>query len=75
MKVTYHQVTPTAQESFRVIELRIGRACRLLGAHEMNVTEVALACGFASIASFNRAFRRAKKLNPSEYRRNVEAMN
>lgn len=58
-----------------VTELRIGRACRLLGAHEMNVTEVALACGFASIASFNRAFRRAKKLNPTEYRRKVEAMN
>ena len=58
-----------------VTELRIGRACRLLGGHEMNVTEVALACGFANIASFNRAFRRVKKANPSSFRKQLEAMN
>ena len=41
----------------------------------MNVTEVALACGFANIASFNRAFRRIKKANPTSFRKQLEAMN
>jgi AraC-like DNA-binding protein len=58
-----------------VTELRIGRACRLLGEHELNVTEVALACGFANVASFNRAFRRAKQVNPTQYRRKLRALN
>jgi AraC-like DNA-binding protein len=58
-----------------VTELRIGRACRLLGEHEMNITEVALACGFANVASFNRAFRRARQVNPTQYRRKLQALN
>lgn len=58
-----------------VTELRIGRACRLLSEHEMNVTEVALACGFANVASFNRSFRRAKKVNPTEFRKRMPALN
>lgn len=66
--------TGTTFQNF-VTDLRIGRACRLLEGPEMNVTEVALACGFASAASFNRAFRRTKKLNPTEYRRKRVAMN
>lgn len=58
-----------------VNELRIGRACRLLAGQEMNVTEVAYASGFASVAGFNRSFRRAKRLNPTEYRRKLATMN
>ncbi len=58
-----------------VTELRIGRACRLLGDIELNVTEVALMCGFSTVASFNRSFRRVKQTSPSQYRRQMEAMN
>jgi len=58
-----------------VTELRIGRACRLLSEHELNVTEVALACGFANVASFNRAFRRTKQANPTQFRKKLQAMN
>ncbi len=54
-----------------VAELRIGRACRLLGEGEMNVTEIAYACGFSNLASFNRCFRRLKKANPTEFRRRL----
>ena len=70
----FHSRTGKTFQEF-VTDLRIGRACRLLGGREMNVTEVALACGFSSIASFNRTFRRVKKVNPTEYRRQLELMN
>jgi AraC-like DNA-binding protein len=58
-----------------VTEMRIGRACRLLGERELNVTEIAFACGFTNVASFNRAFRREKRKNPSEFRRELPALN
>jgi|694.fasta_scaffold36213_2 AraC-like DNA-binding protein len=58
-----------------VRELRVGRACRLLAEHELNITEVAYACGFSNLASFNRCFRRAKRANPTEYRRRLLALN
>jgi transcriptional regulator GlxA family with amidase domain len=53
----------------------VGRACRLLAEHELNITEVAYACGFSNLASFNRCFRRAKRANPTEYRRRLLALN
>lgn len=58
-----------------VTELRIGRACRLLAEQELSVTEIALSCGYANAASFNRSFRRAKCANPTEFRRRMQAMN
>jgi AraC-like DNA-binding protein len=58
-----------------VTELRIGRACRLLGEVELNVTEVAQMCGFGNAASFNRAFRRVKRINPTEFRRQMQVRN
>jgi AraC-like DNA-binding protein len=57
-----------------VCELRIGRACRLLGEPEMNITEIALASGFENVSSFNRAFRRLRELSPSDYRKKVRAL-
>jgi AraC-like DNA-binding protein len=51
-----------------VNELRLGRACRLLAEGEMNVTEVAFACGFENLSNFNRQFRRLKRTTPSAYR-------
>jgi AraC-like DNA-binding protein len=58
-----------------VTELRVGRACRLLGEQELNFTEITCACGFTNIASFNRSFRRAKRAAPTEYRRKLLALN
>jgi AraC-like DNA-binding protein len=51
---------------------RLNRACALLGQSEMNVSEVAAACGFDSIYSFSRAFRRRKGVPPTKYRREVQ---
>ncbi|MHC4914017.1 MAG: AraC family transcriptional regulator [Planctomycetota bacterium] len=52
-----------------VLRSRINRACALLGRSEMSVSEVARACGFESLYSFSRAFKRRRGVSPSAYRR------
>jgi len=54
-------------------ELRVGRACRLLAEGEMNVTEIAFACGFSNLSNFNRQFRRLKRTTPRAFRQAVQA--
>ncbi len=51
-----------------VNELRIGRACTMLIESDMNITEIAFACGFSNLSNFNRQFQRLKGLSPREYR-------
>ena len=53
-------------------DLRVGRACRLLAETEMNVTEVALSCGYRNISNFNRQFRRLKRVSPRQFRRQMQ---
>jgi AraC-like DNA-binding protein len=50
-------------------ELRVGRACALLMERDLNITEVALRCGFMNLSNFNRQFRKLKRMNPHEFRR------
>ena len=54
-----------------VNDLRIGRACRLLAETEMNVTEIALLCGYRNLSNFNRQFLQLKKGSPSDFRRQM----
>ena len=56
-----------------VNELRVGRACQMLAEGEMNVTEIALACGFSNMSNFNRQFLRLKNTTPLRFRREVLA--
>jgi AraC-like DNA-binding protein len=51
-----------------VAEVRIGHACRHLIESELNVTEIALSCGFADVSAFDRSFHRVKRMSPTEYR-------
>ncbi len=55
-----------------VMELRIGRACRLLADPNRKVADLALDCGFQNLANFNRCFRQVTGQTPSEYRRRLE---
>ncbi len=52
-----------------VNELRISRACRMLAEDRLNITDIALDCGFPNLSNFNRRFREIMKTTPREYRR------
>ncbi len=54
-----------------VNDRRISHACQLLFDPNLSVTDVALQCGFGSIAGFNRTFKRMRQMNPTEYRRRM----
>ena len=60
------------QDNFRnfLNQHRIYHAQYLLRESDMNITSIALACGFENIRSFNRAFSQIVKSTPSEYRSN-----
>ena len=51
-----------------LIRLRMDRARRLLRDADMNITEVALACGFADSNYFSRRFKAAEGRTPRAYR-------
>ncbi len=52
-----------------LLRLRISRACELLAADDLRVTDVALQCGFNDSNYFSRAFHKRKGMSPREYRR------
>jgi AraC-like DNA-binding protein len=54
--------------SEHLARVRIQEAIRLLGEDRQNVTEIALACGFNTPASFYRAFRRVTGGSPRDFR-------
>ncbi len=51
--------------------LRINKACALLRSEKNNITEIAYQVGFNSLRSFNRCFKAAHKVTPTEYRAQV----
>lgn len=67
------------KEQFRVTfveylnTIRIGYACKLLANNDRNIVEIAYESGFKSLANFNRQFKKIKNMNPSEYRKTIEA--
>lgn len=50
------------------LRLRLGRARHLLRQSSLDVTEIALACGFSSASAFSRAYRRQYALAPRQDR-------
>jgi AraC-like DNA-binding protein len=49
-------------------ELRVARVCRLLTETDATVTEIAMSCGFDSMANFQSQFRRQHGCSPKIYR-------
>ena len=47
---------------------RLDNACLLLRTTRMSITDIATAAGFSNISYFNKAFKEAFKLSPSQYR-------
>ena len=56
----------TPQDLLR--EARIKRACQLLCQADMNVSEVAYACGFSDPKYFSRSFKQRVGVSPTEYK-------
>lgn len=54
-----------------VNELRIARACTLLGETDLTVSQIAMDCGFVSLAHFQRKFREHQHCSPLAYRSRV----
>lgn len=53
-----------------LIEVRIGNACKLLMEKEMNINEIAYACGYNNISNFFHQFKALKGCSPSRYQKN-----
>ena len=51
--------------------LRMDRAIALLTHTEQSVTEIAFACGFGCLRSFNRVFAEYTKTTPKEFRKSL----
>jgi len=52
-----------------ILEERISQAQRKLITTDMNITEIAFACGFNSISRFNAAFLKINRCTPREFRK------
>ncbi|CAE6817863.1 putative HTH-type transcriptional regulator [Paraburkholderia nemoris] len=66
---TIHRYLASENLNFRDISQRVRfeRACELLDARELNVSQIALLLGFTDVASFSRGFRRYTGVSPSDY--------
>ena len=55
-----------------ITAIQMRRASNLLKRHpDMLITEVSAQCGFEDTSSFNRAFKRAFGVSPSQFRGNA----
>ena len=52
-----------------VMDMRIEYACKLLIGNSMNISHIAVECGFNTISHFNKIFKRSKGITPLEYRK------
>jgi AraC-like DNA-binding protein len=53
-------------------DIRLGIAAHLLLETEENIVDICFKCGFANLSNFNRCFKRAKGMTPTEFRRNYQ---
>lgn len=51
-----------------LMEVRIGKACKLLTEEDMSIAEICYSCGYNSIAHFNHQFKAMKQVCPREYK-------
>ncbi|WP_300725115.1 AraC family transcriptional regulator [uncultured Bacteroides sp.] len=54
-----------------ILDMRIGYACKLLAAEEINIAQVSLECGFESVSHFNRSFKKLLGMSPTEYKETI----
>ncbi len=55
-------------------ELRLHRALRWMGTTDLTFSQIAERCGYVSLFSFGRAFKRRMRMTPRDYRRRLRAL-
>lgn len=66
---TFKQSTGKSATEY-INSLRIQKADFLLQKTDLNITEIALACGFSDVNYFSRVYKKAKKISPLKFRKN-----
>ena len=51
---------------------RIKKACELIRSTENNMKDIAQKCGFSSISTFNRNFRKSMGVSPVQWKKNAD---
>ncbi len=51
-----------------LMEVRIGKACRLLMEEDMNISEICYSCGYNNVSHFNHQFKAIIGKSPQEYK-------
>lgn len=54
-----------------VMDMRTGYACKLLTIGDMDISQIAVECGFDSISHFNRTFKLLIYMTPTQYRSQI----
>lgn len=54
-----------------ILDMRIGYACKLLAAEDINISQISLECGFESVPHFNRSFRQQTGMSPTAYKKTM----
>ena len=49
-------------------KIRMNKACQLLSNSTLNISEIATECGYESLSSFSRAFRKQHGMTPGDFR-------
>ncbi|MBK7806085.1 MAG: AraC family transcriptional regulator [Saprospiraceae bacterium] len=62
------------KQSFRsfsdfLIDLRLGKACKLILETDKTISEIGYMAGFNNLANFNRLFKKYRKYTPNEFRK------
>ncbi len=62
------------KQSFRsfsdfLIDLRLGKACKLILESDKTISEICYMSGFNNIANFNRLFKKYRRFTPNEFRK------
>ena len=51
-----------------IIDVRLGRAARMLVDTTTGISEICYACGFNNLSNFNRAFKNRRGYTPRDFR-------
>jgi AraC-like DNA-binding protein len=58
-----------------IAEIRLLKAMGMLENNAMNISQIAFACGYDSLFSFSRAFKRRFKVSPREFKKSQDKRN